>query len=60
MVRTAYFLMPYSKTSRSSFHYLLSYILSIKYHKNKYFKIWKIAFQSVAKKGKNTNCVAKN
>lgn len=38
----------------------LSCISSIKYHKNKYFKILKIAFQSVAKKGKSTNCVAKN
>lgn len=37
-----------------------SCFLSIKYHKNKYFKIWKIAFQSVAKKGKSTNCAAKN
>lgn len=48
------------KTSRSSFHYLLSCILSIKYHKNKHFKILKIAFQSVGKKGKSTNCAAKN
>lgn len=60
MVRTTYFLMPYSKTTRSSFHYLLSCILSIKYHKNKHFKILKIAFQSVAKNGKSTNCAAKN
>lgn len=60
MVCTTYFLMPYSKTSRSSFHYLSSCILSIKYHKNKHFKIRKIAFQSVAKKSKSTNYAAKN
>lgn len=60
MAYMAYFLMPYSKTSRSSFHYLSSFILSIKYHKNKHFKIRKIAFQSVEKNGKSTNCAAKN
>lgn len=60
MVRTTYFLMTYSKTSRSSFHYLSSCILLIKYHKNKHFKILKIAFQSVEKNGKSTNCAAKN
>lgn len=60
MVRTTYFFIPYSKTSRSSFHYLSSCILSIKYHKNKHFKILKIALQSVEKNGKSTNCAAKN
>lgn len=37
-----------------------SCFLSIKYHKNKHFKILKIAFQSVEKNGKSTNCAAKN